>query len=186
MELMEVLKTRRSVRKYTEEKVTKEQVQKLMEAAVMAPNGMKLENWAFGVVQDPGKMKKHSNGARIDFLGMLDKIPPLERYRETLSNPEYDMFYGATSLVVIYKHASDPVGEINCSLAAENLMLAARDMGLGTCWIGFATNYFSLPEVKKGLGVPEEYIAVAPIVVGYTAGELAPVDRKPPVVLFWE
>jgi len=55
----------------------------------------------------------------------------------------------------------------DCCLAAENLMLAARDEGLGTCWIGFARPWLDLPSTKHEMGLPAGHHVVAPIVLGY-------------------
>ena len=64
-------------------------------------------------------------------------------------------------------------------------MLAATDLGLGTCVIGAAVSGLNLPEMKAGLGIPPDMDAVAPIVVGIPAGRTAPSSRKPPHVLAW-
>jgi nitroreductase len=60
-----------------------------------------------------------------------------------------------------------PWAVIDCSLAAENLMLAARAVGLGTCWIGFAQGWLTTPEGKASIGLPAACVPVAPIILGY-------------------
>jgi Nitroreductase family len=59
-------------------------------------------------------------------------------FQEILNDPNFDIFYGAPALIVISTGTQIPWAVEDCALAAENLMLAARGMGLGTCWIGFA------------------------------------------------
>jgi nitroreductase len=73
----------------------------------------------------------------------------------------------------------------DCWLAAENLMLAAFAMGLGTCCIGLALPMLNLPDIKAELGIPTEVTAVAAIVVGIPRGEAVPVARKDPEILAW-
>jgi nitroreductase len=68
---------------------------------------------------------------------------------------------------------------IDYSLAAENLILAARAIGLGTCWIGFAQSYLATPEGKAQINLPPAYLPVAPIIVGYPGSFPVPVPRKP-------
>lgn len=67
-------------------------------------------------------------------------------------------------------------------MAAENLMLVACAMGLGTCVIGASLLAINILEVKSALGIPAEYKAVAPIIVGYPSGETAASSRKAPLI----
>jgi nitroreductase len=67
----------------------------------------------------------------------------------------------------------------DCCLAAENLMLAARDEGVGTCWIGFARPWLNLPSTKHELELPANYHVVAPIVLGYPKAWPASHGRDP-------
>ena len=58
-------------------------------------------------------------------------------------------------------------------LAAENLMLAAHAVGLGTCWIGFAQPWLKTPEGKRAVELDPNYIPIAPIIVGLSARDAA-------------
>ena len=71
---------------------------------------------------------------------------------------------------------------IDCSLAAENLMLAARAVGLGSCWIGFAQNWLATSQGEVELNLPPIYLPVAFIVVGHPQALPPPVPRKEPEV----
>jgi len=111
----------------------------------------------------------------------------MQQYRERLENPEFNIFYNAGTLILIcYSAGMGAAPEIDCCLAAENLMLMARELGLGTCWIGFANIWLNTQEGKKALGLPEEVKVVAPIIVGYPAEEPPVRERNKPVVLFWK
>jgi nitroreductase len=101
-----------------------------------------------------------------------------------LNDPDFDIFYHAPALVVIA--AADPTDWAveDCALAAENLMLAAYAMDLGTCWIGFAQNWLATPEGKAELGIPATYAPIAPIVVGHPRRPPPPVPRKNPDILW--
>jgi nitroreductase len=70
-------------------------------------------------------------------------------------------------------------------LAAENLMLAAWAMGLGTCVIGSAVPALNTRDLKAGVGIPDEFSAIAPIIVGVPRGVTPPATRQPPHVLSW-
>ena len=102
-------------------------------------------------------------------LEIIDSLPALEIYRTTLSNPGYNIFHGAPTLVLIFGNQNAFTYPNDCSMAALNLMLAAWERGIGSCWIGFARAYCGTPEFKEELEVPPEYQLVAPVILGYPA-----------------
>ena len=73
----------------------------------------------------------------------------------------------------------------DCWLAAENLMLAAYALELGSCCIGLAVPVFNDAGVKVELGIPADVVAVAPIIVGVPTGATPAVSRKPTDILHW-
>jgi nitroreductase len=85
-------------------------------------------------------------------------------------------------LIVIAAVAASPWAVEDCSLAAENLMLATHAEGLGSCWIGFAQPWLNSPAGKAALGFPAAYIPVAPIIVGWPKAAPPPVPRKTPEI----
>ena len=79
-----------------------------------------------------------------------------------------------------------PFAEADCWLAAENLMLAACAMEVGTCVIGFVVESLNMSAWKAEFKIPVEMTVIAPIVVGVPAGETASTSRKPPEILLWK
>ena len=67
-------------------------------------------------------------------------------------------------------------------MAAQNLMLAAYGMGLGSCCIGFARPWLNLGDTKSELGIPDPHVPIAPIVVGYPRRAASRVPRKQPQI----
>jgi|BarGraNGADG00212_2_1021979.scaffolds.fasta_scaffold72263_2 nitroreductase len=86
------------------------------------------------------------------------------------------------ALILISGIAQGPWVVEDCALAAENLMLAAYGVGLGTCWIGFAQGFLNTSEGKNALGLPATSVPVAPIIVGHPKTETAPVPRQEPEI----
>ncbi len=105
---------------------------------------------------------------------------------EHFTRPDFDIFHGAAALIIICARPLSPFVSADCWLAAENLMLAASGAGLGSCAIGSAVAALNIRKVKAELGIPEEYAAIAPIIVGVPAGEAAPTQRKVPTILAWK
>jgi len=187
MDLKEAIYTRRSIRAYERKPVDRALVQQLIEAAVQAPCGMGAQPWTFAVIEDAAILADLDARTKAHMLGLIDSIPQLAPYRSTLEDPKYSLLYGAPTLVLICaKPDASPTAVNDCALAAENLMLAARGLGLGTCWMGFVTVYLGTAEGGKRFGIPEGHQVVAPIVVGHPTVKFAAVNRTPPDLLFWK
>lgn len=184
MEFMEVINKRRSIRSYKPDGVSRETIDKLLHAAVQAPSAMNGQPWVFGVIQDRGMLQAYSERTKAFLLGKVAEWPWLEPFKGYFEDPNYSIFYNAPALVIIYGKAESHVSLIDCTLAAENLMLSATDMGLGTCWIGFATEVLNSADAKKELGVPDEYSVIAPIIVGHPDGPPTDRERNAPQVVF--
>ena len=108
----------------------------------------------------------------------VSRTPDEPSIRHMIEDPQFVLFYHAPALVVVLAKSSGTQAAEDCCLAAENLMLAARNEGLGSCWIGFARPWLDLPATKAELKLPEHYHVVAPIVLGHPG--VAGVPRTEP------
>ncbi|MCM0606290.1 MAG: nitroreductase [Xanthomonadaceae bacterium] len=155
--------SRRAVRSYSHQRVSSELVDKLIDAAIQAPSAMNSQPWGFVVIQNQELIHELSVKVTSDF----------------------DVFYEATTLIIVYakKDGFEPVGD--CYLAIQNLMLAATALGLGTCPIGYARETLKSEEWRQKLSIPSDYVPVLPIVVGYTQDVPTKSDRSPPQIFKW-
>lgn len=170
MELMDVIRERRAVREYTDAPVPQTMIERLVGAAILAPSAMNLQPWAFAVLLDRERIDRYAERAKDWVLANFSQTAFDAAGRKMLEDPAFVLFYHAPALVLVLAKSSALQAVEDCCLAAENLMLAARDEGLGTCWIGFARPWLDLAPTKRELGLPEVYSVVAPIVLGYPKG----------------
>jgi nitroreductase len=187
MSVLEAIHARRSVRSYTPERLDRATILALLRAAVRAPTAVHAEPWAFVVVQDMSALRRLSDRAKPLFVeeahrGHLDRGGHM---LDVFTSPAFNIFYDAGTLIVICARPSGPFVVADCWLAAENLMLAACAMGLGTCVIGSAVPALNTPEVRAELGIPGDLAIVAPIIVGWPRGETPLTTRREPEVIAW-
>jgi nitroreductase len=188
MDVFETILARRSVRSYKAQEIDQVTTHILLEAAVRAPTAMHQEPCAFVIIQDRALLRKLSDRAKPLFLADIEAQQASSQHFDHLidifSKPEFNIFYDAGTLILICGKTDTPSFAADCWLAAENLMLAACAMGLGSCVIGSALPVFNIPEVKAMLGIPNEFSVVAPIILGFANDEtITPSSRKPPVIL---
>jgi nitroreductase len=178
MDLKEAIYTRRAVREFTAELVDERTLRQLIDAAIQAPSAVNQQPWSFSVVRDKALLARISLEAKAHMLRTTPVGLVSHHFQGLLSNPDFDIFYHAPALVVISCVTASSWAVEDCSLAAQNLMLAARAAGLGTCWIGFAQAWLGTPEGKAALELPPTYVPVAPIIVGHPKSASPPVPRK--------
>jgi nitroreductase len=186
MTVLDAIERRHSVRHFTPEMVSKEAVDVLLAAAIRAPTAIHEEPWVFLIIQDAQRLQRLSEQVKKHFVQEAAHASLHfggNTLAQTFSQPDFNVFYNASTLIVICSDNPRPFAMADCWLAAENLMLAACSLGLGTCVIGSAQGALNTPEVKAQLGVPAGITAVAPIIVGIPAGETPTSPRKPPRVL---
>lgn len=179
MDVIEAIFTRRSVRDYLPDAPSRETILALIEAAVRAPNAVNRQPWLFSVARDRALLDQVSRDAKAHMTRLRPLALPEHLY-EKLADPEFHVFYRAPALIVIAAPAKEPWIAEDCSLAAENLMLAAHGSGLGSCWIGLAQPYLATDEGRRAVGLPETHVPLAPIVVGQERGKAQPAPRNPP------
>ncbi len=185
---------RRTARSFTSKKVSKSAVRALIDAAVQAPTAMDQQPWVFVVVQDPRVLLRLED--RVKAAWVEEASPPRRLHLDHVSHahddfvkwvadPKVSVFHGAQTLVVIAARRTDPFVVADCWLAAQNLMLAARALGLGTCCCGSAVSALNTAEARAILGVPADVTAVAPIVVGEPSGLAGSRRRRKPDIVRW-
>ncbi|MHB8927697.1 MAG: nitroreductase family protein [Bacillota bacterium] len=153
--VLEVIRRRRSIRAYLDRQVPEEALEAVLEAARWAPSAVNSQPWQFVVVTDPDRRRLLGEIARFYFL----------RYRHVGSAPAI--------IAVLGRPTANRWYQIDCALAAANIMLAAESLGLGTCYVGG----FSVPAARRILGVSPALDVVGLITLGYPAERPEPPPR---------
>jgi nitroreductase len=182
MELFDAIYSRRAVRDYSSQMVGRDTLDRLIDAAIQAPSAVNRQPWIFSIIQDQDLLDRISEKAKALMLASAPAGEMGDHFRTLLSDPAYHIFYHAPALVVISAQTDERWAVEDCSLAAQNFMLAARALGLGTCWIGFADAYLQTPDGKSIIQLDPVVHPVAPIIVGHPKAYPAPVPRKAPRV----
>jgi nitroreductase len=150
METMEAILSRRSIRKYTTKPVPDNLIQKLLEAAMSAPSAGNEQPWHFIVIKD---------------RKILDEIPKIHPYAEMAK--EASVAIVVCGDLTLETHKGYWI--IDCSAAAENILIAAHANGLGAVWAGLYPREDRVKGIRKLLGIPEHVIPMALIPIGYPA-----------------
>lgn len=184
MGIFQAILARRSVRSYTQQEVPQHCTMTLLAGAVRAPAVMHEEPCAFVVIQNRALLQVLSAEAGALTTAQQDLFINGNghgngRHMEADAN----LFHDAGTLIIICARTDSPFAEANCWLAAENLMLAACGMQLGSCIIGAALPAMQSAELKAKFGIPPQFEAMVPIVLGWPRGETRAVPRKSPVLL---
>lgn len=182
MNTTDAIYSRRAVRHFADEPVSEVDVRKLIDAAIQAPNAINTQPWAFVVVQDKELLKELSDHT-MELMKDQSFPPDLEAM---FRQPDWNIFYNAGTLIVVCAKTEGLHADWDCCFAAENLMIEARNMGLGTCPIGFAWTVLAVPEVKALLGIPDGYQAIVPIIVGHVTSFPPSPGRREPEILSWK
>lgn len=158
MDVLEAIHTRRSIRKFLDQPVGEDLIEKLLAAAMQAPSARNQQPWRFVVIDD---------------RSILAKIPPFM--------PNAAMTAGAPLAILICGdlelEKSEGYWVVDCAAAAENMLLAAHALGLGACWCGVYPRENRMEGLRHLLGLPQNVMAHSLVVVGHPAEQPKPENR---------
>ncbi|MFH0859684.1 MAG: nitroreductase family protein [Candidatus Altiarchaeota archaeon] len=178
MEVLDAINGRRSIRKYKSKQVPKEIIEKLLDAAVMAPSAVNRQPGNFIIIEDKKKISDLSKAVKKN-LGLLGYAI---QAREKIQSKEDTIFYGAPLLIIVTAEKEYKWAKIDCGILAQTMFLAAHSMGLGSCYIGFATSLNNDKDVLRELEVPKGHEIIAPLIFGYPDEAKDKPDRRPKIV----
>lgn len=161
MDALEALKTRRSVRSFTSDEVSKEVIEDLVDCGRLAATARNDQPWAFVVVRDAAVRKQLAGIA--DYGAFIADAP--------------------VCIVVLCKPTKYYIED--GSAATQNVLLAAHAHGLGACWVAGDKKPYAA-KVRDVVGAPNEFCLLSMVAVGYPAGQGQPPKRALSEVLHWD
>ena len=183
-DFFELLKKRRSIRDFEDKEVSLEIIKKIIKESYMAPSSANGQPWRFIIVNNKDVIKRLSDESKKNLISHIEMNPnsPTKKYEANLRSPNFNVFYNAPCLVFIVGPKQIHSLHVDCALAACYFMFCASARGLGTCWIGFGTN-IQEPKLLNQIGLPEDHVIVAPIIIGYPKGIPSLPERMEPQIL---
>lgn len=168
-EVLQAISDRRSIRGYTEEPVTGEQLETLLTAAMEAPSARNLQPWHITAVQDTALIDRVNEAYRKEFL----KVCPAEM-RERIEDPASSVFYHAKTVLFFScpPLSEMPYAQTDAGMAIQTVALAAHSMGLGSVILGmprFAFDGDEADALRVALAFPEGYDFCLCIAIGHPA-----------------
>ena len=154
--------SRKSVRSYTDQPISREQIDTLLRAAMAAPSGKDMRPWKFLVLDDT-----------VAIRDLAAKVPRAKMLSEAQA-------------VVVVCGDMDVKGDdgkpsynwsLDCSAATENLLLMAEAMGLGAVWVSVYPREERIKEVREALDLPAHWMPLNIIPIGYPKGDAKPKDK---------
>ena len=168
MTIIDAIWARRSVRKYKDIPVEKDKLLTLIKAAAAAPSASNRQPWEFVVVTE---------------RGLLDEIRGLNRYTN----------HNAPAAIAVcaniqkgYTFDLESFSVQDCSAAIENILLAALELDLGTCWLGIHPVQENCQGLRRILGIPEDILPVGVVYVGYPDQFPEPRTQFADELVHWE
>ena len=187
MEAFEAILTRRSTRKYKDTALSKELIEKVIEAGRYAPSGSNSQSTHFIVITDKGVLTELTELVKQAFAGMEvkeDTYVSLKNSINAAKSGNYMFYYNAPVLIVTAnrKGYGNAIADSACAL--ENMMIAANALDLGSCWIN-QLHWLDENEVVRSFlqekGIKEDETITGGLILGYPDSGLpnrTPLERK--------
>lgn len=172
-DLLSLIKSRKSIRQYSDEEISEEIFQKLKYMFPYIPTGCNSRGLHFTIVEKKSAMDIIRNRVNELILkGLSNKlleplIKKFERYKDAFINGEDVIFRGAPHLIVVSSKITAPCAAVDPIIALSYIELYAQSLGLGTCWCGFAQVCLKIfPEICEMLEIPSGYAPIYAMLLG--------------------
>jgi nitroreductase len=182
-DIMDIIRSRRSTRSFEERPVPRKDIDLLLEAAIWAPSGSNSQSWLFTAIQNREILLKLNGLVRQGFLLWTpdDDYPAKQGAKAGAQREGFNFYNHAPVLIVASNRPDYENAMADCSLALENIFLAAESLGLGSCYINplhWLRNDRGIRDFLFELGIPREHTICSAAAVGYIKKPSLPPPRK--------
>ena len=168
MNLSEVFKNRRSIRKFKQKSIPLEFIKSIITDSILAPSAGNEQPWKFIIIKNRELINRISDECKKNLLTRMAANPDdyAKKYEKMLQNEAFHIFYHAPIVVYILGDEGLKNLYVDCALAASYFMISATSKGLGTCWVNFGIEIHNAV-LRKELGLLDNHKIIAPIAIGY-------------------
>lgn len=168
-ETIRTILERRSIRAYKPDQLDETSIGQIVEAGRHAPSAMNQQSWHFTVIRDRTLLEALEIACKKVFLES-----DIEALRDVAGRPDFSVFYHAPVLFIVTGDTGALAPQYDCTLAMENMMLAAASLGISSCWMHSIMMLYSTEKGKAvfsdlGIAFPERHEPFAAAVFGYSA-----------------
>ncbi|MDR3289573.1 MAG: nitroreductase family protein [Peptococcaceae bacterium] len=186
-EVLACIHARRSTRRFTEQQISAEQLDTLLDAAIWAPSGGNHQSWLFTAIQKKEALLHLNELVREGFRHWLpdDDYPGKLAIKEHSQREGYTFYREAPTLIIASNLPDYENAMADCSLALQNIFLAAQSLGLGSCYINqlhWLRDDAGVRAYLSELGIPREHTICSAAVVGFSGAESPAPARKPDTI----
>jgi len=198
-ELIQLIKERRSIRSFRKEPLKKTDIDTIIQAGKYAPSAKDVQPWRFIVITNASKINYLSGIVKSEISTILKRRFIYQIFAKDLRNQKAlqtlyvlsksvkdVIFYDAPALIFIVSKKG-LFNDESCSCCAENMMLAAHSLGIGSCWIGYASFLERNKKVLLEIGIPSDMHIVSALIFGYPKKEKKQMPIRKPMadVINW-
>ena len=159
------IKSRRSTRAFSEDQISSEDLNEIIEAGLYAPSAHNQQSWHFTIVQNIDLIGEISIATKQAIGSQPDNI-----FKSIANNDLLNIFYNAPTIIIVSGNLSSMMPVVDCAAATQNMLIAAESLGISSCWVGLIAYLFNSKESElfyKLLGIPEGHKPYHAIALGF-------------------
>ncbi len=158
MDAIEAIRTRRSVRNYNDKSISEDIIKKLIKAAISSPSAGNQQPWHFIIIDDKS---------------IIDKVPKFHKNANFITQANKAILVCSDLDLEKFKG----YWMLDCSAATQNILIAARAYGLGSCWLGIYPRKDRIEKLRDILDIPNSIVPFCLIALGYSDEEQKKIER---------